>query len=98
MTAKKRKTTVDLTKTAQKVKDEYIHLGLRRILSAGLVLFGKATESEKLEALRQATLPAQEGHEQSLEAQVGVKIVDDVVADVKGRVSSRASHRSSKAG
>lgn len=54
MEQKLRRTSVDLTKVAQKVKDEYIHLGLKNILSAGLVLFGKQSDKDKLKALAEA--------------------------------------------
>jgi len=50
----RRKTSVDLTEIAQSVKDRYVHLGLKNILSAGLLLFDKEDEAGKLRALAEA--------------------------------------------
>ncbi len=48
---KKRKTSVELTGLAQKIKNRYVHLGLKNLLSAGLVLFDKQTSSDKMTSL-----------------------------------------------
>lgn len=48
MSTNKRRTSVDLTPLAQKIKDEYVHHGLKNILSAGLVLFHIQNDTDKL--------------------------------------------------
>ncbi len=48
------KTTVNLTDIAQQIKNEFVHLGLGNILSAGLVLFSKQSAEDKLKAMAEA--------------------------------------------
>lgn len=48
-------TTVNLTETAQKVKDDLAPVfGLKNILSAGLVLFGKLSTDEQKSVIMEA--------------------------------------------
>lgn len=54
MSEKRRKTSVDLTELAQVVKNQYVHLGLKNILSAGLLLFAEETGDGKLKAIAKA--------------------------------------------
>ena len=51
MSKKNIKTSVDFTEVAQKLKEQYLYLGLKNILSAGLVLFDKQTGDDKLKAI-----------------------------------------------
>ena len=51
MNKKNIKTSVDFTEVAQKLKEQYLYLGLKNILSAGLVLFDKQTGDDKLKAI-----------------------------------------------
>lgn len=54
MTTKKRRTSVDLTPQAQKIKNHYSYLGLKNILSAGLILFGKQSSEDQLLSIQVA--------------------------------------------
>lgn len=47
-------TTVRLTERAQYIKDEWCHLGLKNILSAGLVLFARLNAQQKLDTIKEA--------------------------------------------
>ena len=49
-----KRTSVDLTERAERIKQKHQHLGLKNILSAGLVLFDAQTDAEKLQALADA--------------------------------------------
>jgi len=46
-------TSVNLTKKAQAIKDKYAPLGLKGILSVGLELFNKLTDTEKINRVGQ---------------------------------------------
>jgi len=52
--AKKIRTSVDLTDAAQQVKEAFGYLGLKNILSAGLILFAKQSADGKLAAIAAA--------------------------------------------
>ena len=52
MTKKNIKTSVDFTEVAQKLKEQHLYLGLKNILSAGLVLFDKQIGDDKLKAIK----------------------------------------------
>lgn len=54
MNEKRRKTSVDLTDIGQAIKNQYVHLGLKNILSAGLLLFGEQSSDGKLNAIAMA--------------------------------------------
>ena len=47
--AKRTQTTVNLTRNALKIKNRYAPLGLKEILSVGLELFNKLSDTEKIE-------------------------------------------------
>ncbi len=47
-------TSVDLTAVAQKIKEQYLYLGLKNILSTGLVLFDLQSDVDKLKGVRVA--------------------------------------------
>jgi len=51
MSLKNKRTSVDLSEIAQKIKEKYIYLGLKNILSAGLILFDKQSQDDKLTAI-----------------------------------------------
>ncbi len=51
MVQKNKRTSVDLSEFAQKIKEKYIYLGLRNILSAGLVLFDKHSSEDRFIAM-----------------------------------------------
>ena len=54
----KNPTTVRLTKVAQKAKDKLVPIyGLKRVLSAGLVLFDKLSSDEQKQAIAEANAP-----------------------------------------
>ncbi len=46
-----KRTSVDLSEFAQKIKERYLYLGLKNILSAGLVLFDLQAEKDKFKAI-----------------------------------------------
>jgi hypothetical protein len=55
------KTTVDLTETARKIKEELMPIfGLKNILSAGLILLGRLSNDEKMAIITEAIGSADE--------------------------------------
>lgn len=53
-----RRTSIDLTPIAWKIKDKYApDIGLKELISAGLVLFSKASDEQRANAIRDAKKP-----------------------------------------
>ncbi len=73
MLQKKRTTSVELTPIAQEIKDQYVYLGLKNILSASLLLFSKHSLLDQISAIKVAC-----GRESPDDLEVGKSITEKI--------------------